>query len=54
MLVSPRLITNDCVLNLLKVLALNFHGYSQPLETIRSFDDISVSPVSSRVLHIIV
>ena len=39
---------------LLEILAFDFYGYAQPPQAVRRFDLVSVSPVPSRVLRVIV
>src|SRR5438874_5251627 len=50
----PVGITNDRVTNSLIVLTLNDDRYRQPRWPIRRLDTIPVSPVPSRILHVVI
>lgn len=54
MLPIPFRITNNRLLDFLKVFALDFDRYSQPQQTLLALYFISIAPVSFRVLHIVI
>src|SRR5687768_13338134 len=49
----PRRIANNGFIYLLIILTLYFHRYCKPAQSIGSFNFISVSPISTSILHII-
>ena len=50
---APGRVADGGIFYLLKVLALYFDGYRQPHRAICGLDNIPVSPVPSRVLHVV-
>ena len=53
MMTIPGWVTDGCVFDFLKILALDRDGYGQLRKPGWRLDDISVSPIPSRVLHVI-
>ena len=53
-LFTPVRIADLCFVNLLEIFSFYFHGNGQPFDTVSGLYLLSVAPVPSRQLHVVI